>query len=164
MVSGLTHSSNSCAVTMPRLIAASFNVVPSLCAFLAVAAALSYPTLLFSAVTSMSDSFNSWLILFSFALMPTTQLLVNDAEASAMSLMDCSRELINMGLKTFSSKWPWEPPMVTPTWLPMTCAHTMVRASHCVGLTLPGMILLPGSFSGRFNSPRPHLGPLPSNL
>lgn len=30
MVSGLTHSSNSCAVTMPKLIAASFSVVPSL--------------------------------------------------------------------------------------------------------------------------------------
>ena len=28
---------------------------------------------------------------------------------------------------------------------------------------LPGMILLPGSFSGRNNSPRPHLGPDPSS-
>jgi hypothetical protein len=27
-------------------------------------------------------------------------------------------------------------------------AQTMVSASHCVGLTLPGMIELPGSFSG----------------
>ena len=39
--SGLTHSSNSSDVTMPRLRAASFNVEPSLCAFFAVAAALS---------------------------------------------------------------------------------------------------------------------------
>ena len=37
----------------------------------------------------------------------------------------------------------------------------MVRASHCVGLTLPGMMLLPGSFSGRLSSPRPQRGPLP---
>ena len=37
----------------------------------------------------------------------------------------------------------------------------MVRASHWVGLTLPGMMLLPGSFSGSESSPRPHLGPLP---
>uniref|UniRef100_A0A7C8ZIU3 Uncharacterized protein n=1 Tax=Opuntia streptacantha TaxID=393608 RepID=A0A7C8ZIU3_OPUST len=27
-----------------------------------------------------------------------------------------------------------------------------------------GMILLPGSFSGRISSPRPHRGPLPKNL
>ena len=47
--------------------------------------------------------------------------------------------------------------------LPMTCAHTIVRASHWVGLTLPGMILEPGSFSGRDSSPRPHLGPEPRN-
>src|SRR5947209_18299809 len=35
----------------------------------------------------------------------------------------------------------------------------MVSASHCVGLTLPGMIEEPGSFSGIFNSPIPALGP-----
>ena len=40
----------------------------------------------------------------------------------------------------------------------------MVMASHCVGLTLPGMMLLPGSFSGRLSSPSPHRGPLPRNL
>ena len=40
-------------------------------------------------------------------------------------------------------------------------AQTMVSASHWVGLTLPGMMLLPGSFSGSFSSPRPHRGPLP---
>ncbi len=38
----------------------------------------------------------------------------------------------------------------------------MVSASHCVGLTLPGMMLLPGSFSGSASSPSPHRGPLPS--
>lgn len=40
----------------------------------------------------------------------------------------------------------------------------MVKASHCVGLTLPGMMLDPGSFSGKINYPRPLLGPLPKNL
>ena len=30
----------------------------------------------------------------------------------------------------------------------MTCAATIVSISHWVGLTLPGMIELPGSFSG----------------
>ena len=36
--------------------------------------------------------------------------------------------------------------------------------SHCVGFTLPGIIELPGSFSGINISPRPHLGPLESHL
>jgi len=40
----------------------------------------------------------------------------------------------------------------------------MVIASHYVGLTFPGMIEDPGSFSGRFNSPNPLLGPDPKNL
>ena len=40
----------------------------------------------------------------------------------------------------------------------------MVMASHCVGLTLPGMIEDPGSLAGREISPRPHLGPDPKNL
>jgi len=36
--------------------------------------------------------------------------------------------------------------------------------SHCVGLTFPGMMLLPGSFAGNANSPNPLLGPLPSSV
>src|ERR1700731_3489818 len=35
----------------------------------------------------------------------------------------------------------------------------MVMASHWVGLTLPGMIEEPGSFSGRLISPKPERGP-----
>ena len=35
----------------------------------------------------------------------------------------------------------------------------MVRASHCVGFTLPGMILEPGSLLGIKISPMPLLGP-----
>ena len=49
--------------------------------------------------------------------------------------------------------------MFTATSLPMTCAQTMVSASDCVGFTLPGMIELPGSFSGIVISPRPERGP-----
>ena len=37
----------------------------------------------------------------------------------------------------------------------------MVKASHWVGLTLPGMIDEPGSFSGSASSPRPERGPDP---
>ena len=40
----------------------------------------------------------------------------------------------------------------------------MVIASHQVGLTFPGIILLPGSFSGKLNSPNPDRGPDPKNL
>ena len=48
------------------------------------------------------------------------------------------------------------------TSLPITWAQTMVSASHWVGLTLPGMIELPGSLAGRSSSPRPQRGPEPS--
>jgi hypothetical protein len=34
----------------------------------------------------------------------------------------------------------------------------MVNASHCVGLSLPGMIDDPGSFSGILISANPHVG------
>ena len=52
--------------------------------------------------------------------------------------------------------------MVIVVWLPNTWQHTMVSASPWVGLTLPGMIEEPGSFSGRISSPRPERGPEPS--
>ena len=42
---------------------------------------------------------------------------------------------------------------------PITWTATMVRASHWVGLTLPGMMEEPGSFSGMEISPNPHRGP-----
>src|SRR5476649_1782701 len=46
---------------------------------------------------------------------------------------------------------------------PTQCeALTMVSASHWVGLTLPGMMDEPGSFSGRLSSPIPARGPEPS--
>ena len=53
------------------------------------------------------------------------------------------------GLQTLSSKLPREPATPTATSLPKTWTQTMIMASHCVGLTLPGMIELPGSFSGK---------------
>ena len=55
------------------------------------------------------------------------------------------------GMNTFSSKLPWDAAMPTATSLPMTCTATMVTASHWVGLTLPGMMEEPGSFSGMMN-------------
>ena len=63
------------------------------------------------------------------------------------------------GMNTFSSKLPWLAAMPTATSLPMTCTATIVTASHCVGLTLPGMMEEPGSFSGMKISPSPSRGP-----
>ncbi len=62
------------------------------------------------------------------------------------------------------SSAPWSPTVSThklPSRPRPTCAQTMVIASHCVGLTLPGMMEDPGSFSGRHSSPRPQRGPEP---
>ncbi len=73
--------------------------------------------------------------------------------------MLCSTLWMMSGLKTFSSKLPDAPPMPTATSFPITCAHTIVMASDCVGFTLPGMMELPGSFSGIVISPRPDRGP-----
>ena len=66
------------------------------------------------------------------------------------------------GLNTLSSKLPWLAPNCTAVLLPITWAATIVRLSHWVGFTFPGMIEEPGSFSGITNSPRPQRGPLPS--
>jgi hypothetical protein len=63
------------------------------------------------------------------------------------------------GLNTFSSKLPWLPATPMAASLPMTCTHTIVMASACVGFTLPGMIELPGSFAGMRSSPMPQRGP-----
>src|ERR1700730_7412376 len=65
------------------------------------------------------------------------------------------------GLYTFSSKCPWLPATVTAGLVAQHSQQTIVIASHWVGLTLPGMIDEPGSFSGRINSPRPERGPDP---
>jgi hypothetical protein len=50
-------------------------------------------------------------------------------------------------------------PDATATSLPMTWQHTMVRASHWVGFTLPGMMLRPARSPECVSSPRPERGP-----
>ena len=78
-------------------------------------------TLGLRAVTSIRDSCSSLLMRVVLASMPCTQLPAKEVEASPSRRMDCSRLLIIMGLNTLSSKWPWDPAMLMPTWLPMTC-------------------------------------------
>ena len=83
---------------------------------------------------------------------------------SASRSIDCKILWAIKGLKTFNSKWPWEPAIVIPLWFPITLTHTIVTASDCVGLTLPGIIEEPGSLAGKMISPYPALGPDPKNL
>ena len=64
------------------------------------------------------------------------------------------------GIITFSSKLPLAPPQVTAASLPMTWAATCIIISGITGLTLPGMILLPGCSAGSAISPIPASGPL----
>mmetsp|Transcript_41084 Transcript_41084/g.136124 ORF Transcript_41084/g.136124 Transcript_41084/m.136124 type:complete len:227 (-) Transcript_41084:702-1382(-) len=137
------------------------RVVPSACAFFATCEALSYPMCGLSAVTSMRDDSISCRIRARFGSMPATHDLVKHRHESASKRVEESRLEIMSGLKTLSSKWPCAPPTVMATWLPITCAQTIVSASHCVGFTLPGMMDEPGSFAGRESSPKPERGPLP---
>ena len=128
-----------------------------------MAAALSYPISGASAVTSISDFSTSSASRAQFGVMPSTQRSRNESIASVSRAIERSTLWAINGLKTFSSRCPCSPPMVTAIWLPMTCAQTIVTASHWVGLTLPGMIELPGSFSGSASSPSPERGPEPSS-
>ena len=61
---------------------------------------------------------------------------------------------------TFNWKLPDCPAMVMVASLPITCAAIMATASGITGLTLPGMMLLPGCKAGNAISPRPAKGPL----
>ena len=64
------------------------------------------------------------------------------------------------GSITLSWKLPDWPAIVIVASLPMTCAATIAAASGITGLTLPGMMLLPGCSAGSAISPRPASGPL----
>ena len=66
------------------------------------------------------------------------------------------------GLNTFSCRWPWLAAKPMATSLPSTWQASIDSASHWVGLTLPGMIELPGSLAGRRTSAKPARGPEPS--
>jgi hypothetical protein len=93
-----------------------------------------------------------------FGSIPETQLLLNDLQASASRVADCKKQLIITGLKTLSSKCPFEPAKVMVVSFPIICAHTIVNASICEGFALPGIIDEPGSFAGRVSSPIPERG------
>ena len=66
-----------------------------------------------------------------------------------------------IGTRTFSSKLPWVPAMLTAVSLPITCAATCSTTSGITGLTLPGMIDEPFCSSGSRSSTSPVRGPEP---
>ncbi len=63
------------------------------------------------------------------------------------------------GIITLSSKTPDMPAMVIAASLPTTWAATISTDSGMTGLTLPGMIELPGCRLGIEISPMPQRGP-----
>ena len=112
-----------------------------------------------SAVTSISERCSSSADRALSASMPTTQLSVKLRGGVGQQADRLQHVVDDHRLENVELEWPLAPAIVTATLLPMTCAHTMVMASAWVGLTLPGMIDEPGSFSGRMNSPKPERGP-----
>ena len=112
-----------------------------------------------SAVTSIRDLSSSSEIRSRLGVIPRTQCRSKLAMPSASSRTLCRKLWAISGLKTLSSKLPEAPPSAIARSLAMTWLQSIVIASHWVGLTLPGMIELPGSFSGRLNSPSPQRGP-----
>jgi len=83
---------------------------------------------------------------------PGSAVLFERAARIAEQPDECSALWASSGLNALSSKL-LAPQNEIATSLPSTCAHTMVRASFCVGLTLPGMIELPGSLWGPGRDP-----------
>src|ERR1051325_6495260 len=109
----------------------------------------------FRAVTSISDCSSCCWMRARFGSMPIAQFLRNESQPSGMRRALWRKLCAMTGLYTLSSKLPLAPPKLMATSLPNTCAASMVMASDCVGFTLPGMIELPGSFSGIVISPMP---------
>ena len=75
--------------------------------------------------------------------------------------MAVSRLLAMSGSMTLSWKLPDCPAMAMVASRPMTCAAIIATASGITGLTLPGMMLLPGCSAGNLSSASPASGPEP---
>ena len=96
--SGLTALSNASPVMRFSSIALSLNVFPVLCACFAIFAALSYPTCLFNAVTSINDLLINSSILPASISNPSTHFFLNDTHASANNPIDINRLWMITGL------------------------------------------------------------------
>ena len=86
-------------------------------------------------------------------------LSANARIAFASSCIASSRSQAISGSITLSWKLPLCPAIEMAWCRPIACAQTMHSASGITGLTLPGMIELPGCSAGNSISPRPASGP-----
>ena len=93
------------------------------------------------------------------ATMPSTQRVRKRVLALVRSSMLSSKAAARAGIMTLRSRLPFAPHQVTVASLPMTRAQTCMRLSHMTGLTLPGMMELPGWVAGMAISPMAHWGP-----
>ncbi len=98
------------------------------------------------------------------AVRPATQRSANTRAARLSRWMLLSRASAITGIITFSSNvLPNAPAQATVASWPTTWAATCSTISLMTGLTLPGMMLLPGWVLGTLTSPMPHRGPLASH-
>ena len=94
-----------------------------------------------------------------FALMPSIAFRRSVWQALAIISIDSNRFLNSTGSKTFSSSCPASAALAIVTSLPMTLKQAWLQTSAMTGLTLPGMIELPGCRSGSLISAKPAFGP-----
>src|SRR5262249_30040477 len=115
------------------------------------------------AVTSINERSTYSLIFFRLGLVPSTRNLRKFTQPSVRIVMEWVTLKMISGLYTFISRQRAAPPKPTSTSLAITCTEIIASASHWVGLTLPGMIEDPGSFSGIDSSENPARGPHDTN-
>ena len=80
-------------------------------------------------------------------------------EVRALTSAEADAPVSFAGTAPVTDRAAGPPPQATAASLPITCAHTITVASGITGLTLPGMIELPGCSAGSSISPRPASGP-----
>ena len=162
IVAGSRIRSSSSSDRSVLTAATSRTVRPVACASFAMAAARSYPTWGTSVVTIARP----WWTMSAprlVAFRPLTHWSARLRDADARMSIDSSRLWAATGIMTFISKLPDWPATVIAASFPMTCAATWQTDSGITGLTLPGMIELPGCTSGSSISPSPARGPEPSH-
>jgi glycine betaine/proline transport system substrate-binding protein len=161
---GTTQASNCCAVTWPEAMAASRrlrNTLP-VCAFLAMAGRLVVADVRVQrrhqhqrAAPPARQCGRGWLDAHGAVVVETGHAVGQQAHALQKVVDHHGAEHVQLEVAR-------RPADVDGHVVAHDLAHSMVSASHCVGLTLPGMMDEPGSFSGMVISPSPLRGPLAS--
>ena len=93
------------------------------------------------------------------AVMPSMQLTRRLSTAFSIVAIDVNSAKVMTGSITFSCSWPAEAASVTVRSRPITRKPVWLTTSGITGLTLPGMIELPGCICGRLISLNPQRGP-----